>query len=289
MGQAKARRAALFAASPTCIFCGGSVAATTIEHCPPRSLFRDKAWPEGFEFTACEVCNGGSSDDDLMVAFLAQLKGGDEQTLRKGYGLMRQVHRQFPGMLARMFSKTPTSARADARRLGMRPQAGQTYQELGIVDIPAAMHRSVETLAGKLTKAIFFQKTGTPFPSNGGLQFQWFTNAQRLEHGRIVILDAMAGISAMSAPISRAGRDLKDQFDYLYSVDEAGELHMLQVVFGTVFGFVSIFSQVPGRLEGIEDGIAAQLGKEGEPSPLTWLSSDRNQERIVEAAERRPI
>ena len=256
-----------------CIFCGGTVAANTVEHCPPRGMFRDRVWPEGFEFPACTACNGGTANEDLMIAFLARLSGGDQETLSKGAGLMRDVHRRFPGLLASMFRRTtPIQARTDARRFGLRPKPGQTYQELGIVDIPEAMHESVAVLAGKLTKGIFYQKAGTAFPSEGGILFRWFTNAQRLEHGRIFVLDALKGIAAMGVPLVRAGKDLKDQFDFLYSVDESGDLHLLQVVFGTTFGFVTIFSQVPGRLEAIERDLLAKLG-DG-TFPFRWLSSN---------------
>jgi hypothetical protein len=275
MSQSSSRRAALFAACPMCIFCGGRVVASTVEHCPPRAMFRDKAWPEGFEFSACTSCNGGSSNEDLMVAFLAQLRGADQKTLQKGFGLMRSVNRQFPGLLDKIFSRSANEARADARRLGIRPRPGETYQQLGTVDIPDEMHRCVEVFASKLTKAIYFMKTGMPFPADGGIQFQWFTNAQRLEHGRIVLLEVLAGLAAMSAPVERSGRDLKDQFDYLYSVDEPKELHVLQVGFGEVFGFVSIFSQVPGRLEAMDERLAERFEGEQKKSPFKWLSSNR--------------
>lgn len=275
MGQSRTRRAALLAACPMCIFCGGQVAATTIEHCPSRAIFRERVAPQGFEFAACAGCNRGSSDDDLMVAFLAHLGGRDARVLKRGRGLMLQVKRQFPGVLQKMFSKSATEARSDARRIGIRPRPGETYQQLGIVDIPEEMHRCVEVFAAKLTKAIFYMKMGAPFAADGGIQFQWFTNAQRLEHGRIVLLEALAGLAAMSAPVARSGRDLKDQFDYLYSVDESRELHVLQVVFGEVFGFDSIFSQVPGRLEAIDDRLAERFEGEQKKSPFKWLSSNR--------------
>jgi len=204
---------------------------------------------------------------------------------------MYQIDRQFPGVLAKMFSKKATEARADARRLGIRPQPGQTYQQLGIVDVPEEMHRCVEIFAAKLTKAIFYMKMGAPFAADGGIQFQWFTNAQRLEHGRIVLLDALAGLAAMSAPVARSGRDLKDQFDYLYSVDESRELHVLQVAFGEVFGFVSIFSQVPGRLEAMDDRLAERFKGEQKKSPFKWINSNReknlNAARLSEVARRK--
>lgn len=259
-----------------CIFCGGSTLATTEEHCPPRALFHLKHWPEGYVFPACKSCNNDSSDEDLMVAFLAQLdpKTQDPEKSKKGFGLMRAVHRQFPEALQKIFNKSATEARRDARKLGMTPKPGKTYQELGIANVPEEMHKSVGMLASKLTKAVYYMQTNAIFPSNGGIMFQWFTNAQKMEHGKIVLLEAAAAFSAISPPKQRSGKDLKDQFDYRYSVGEQGELHLLQVVFGEVFGFVTIFSQTPGRLESMEDSIKQKL--DTSDSPFKFLSTNRS-------------
>jgi hypothetical protein len=62
MGMAKNLREEFFTKNPWCIFCGGTVAATTVEHCPPRAMFDNKEWPEGYAFPACASCNGGSSN-----------------------------------------------------------------------------------------------------------------------------------------------------------------------------------------------------------------------------------
>ena len=51
MGDKQRRLAMLAAAGAKCISCGGQAAATTEEHYPPRALFRDRAWPEGFTFS----------------------------------------------------------------------------------------------------------------------------------------------------------------------------------------------------------------------------------------------
>lgn len=253
MGEAKRRRK-LFDASSPCIFCGGQRVANTQEHCPPRALFREKKWPEGYVFPSCEDCNGGTSDDDLMVAFLAHLtKSGNSE--KNGFGLMLQVNKQFPGFIDGMFQRTTAEARRLGRKVGLRRGPGETYQELPVVKLPKEANQCVSVLAAKLTKAIYFKRTSAIFPADGGIMFQWFTNAQKMEHGRIVLLDAISHFAAMSVPKRRGGKDLSDQFDYKYSVSESGELHLLQVVFGDVFGFVTIFSQVPGCLESIEEGI----------------------------------
>jgi hypothetical protein len=209
-----------------------------------------------------------------MAAFLAHMRHGDAKMTDASIGIMKQTHRQFPGLLAKMLVRSPIEARAQAKRLGIPRQPGQTYMEAGIVNVTPEMDAGVAVLAGKLTKAIYYQRTGKVFPTDGAIQFQWFTNAEKAEHGRIVALAAVARYAALSAPISRSGKDLKDQFDYRYAADASGALHVLQVLFGDVFGFVSIASNVAGQLEDIETRVASQLeaeGVSGTPS-WTWLS-----------------
>lgn len=272
MGVARIKQKELEKASLPCILCGGHVLATTKEHCPPRSLFQLRQWPEGYEFPACAACNGGSSNSDLIVAFIAHMDpAANTEQLTKGFGLMRRVNKQAPKLLPAMFMSSAVEARAQARRLGMRPGPGQTYQGLGIANITDEMREAVESVAAKLTKAVYYMQTGSVFPVNGGIMFQWFTNAQLREHGRIPVLEAMAPMAATSPTIKRSGKNLKDQFDYRYSRDDTGDLHVMQVAFGQVFGFVTVFSQVPGKLEAIEASIKAKV-QDGE-SPFKFLST----------------
>ena len=79
MGEKKNRRETFLLAHPVCVFCGGGAKATTKEHCPPRSMFQGRQWPEGFEFPACDSCNHGTSDQDLLVAMLARMDPFENQ------------------------------------------------------------------------------------------------------------------------------------------------------------------------------------------------------------------
>jgi hypothetical protein len=68
MGEAKRRELSAkeraFGKSKMCIFCGGTVPADTIEHYPPKSIFSEKKWPDGYVFPACKPCNHGSRQED---------------------------------------------------------------------------------------------------------------------------------------------------------------------------------------------------------------------------------
>jgi hypothetical protein len=83
MGEAKRKRrrhAAVLAAHPWCIYCGGIHPADTIEHMPPIAMFDDRQRPRGLEFSTCRECNNGTrlSDTDAGRRTAANLLTRDE-------------------------------------------------------------------------------------------------------------------------------------------------------------------------------------------------------------------
>lgn len=176
-----------------------------------------------------------------------------------------------PDMVREMFTKSPIEARAIARRLGMKRDPGQSFQELPVINLPDRAHGAIGVLARKLSNAIYYMQTDKGFPAAGGIVFTWFTNAQKIEHGMIPALEALAGIALMSPPVHRNGQDLRDQFDHYYSTDDTHVWHLLQVTFGRVFGFVTFMCTTPGALEGVME--RARSAVPDGSDPFTWLTS----------------
>jgi len=76
MGEANRKNrahAALLAKQPWCVYCGGEVPATTIDHMPPRMMFRGKSRPNGLEFAACDNCNQATKHADLVASLLGRI------------------------------------------------------------------------------------------------------------------------------------------------------------------------------------------------------------------------
>ena len=74
MGESrrKSRKgAAIVAAEPRCIYCASP--SETVEHMPPRSMFRDKDRPSAMEFGACTACNGATRGADVVASVIARL------------------------------------------------------------------------------------------------------------------------------------------------------------------------------------------------------------------------
>jgi hypothetical protein len=84
MGEAKRKqysRAQFLLVHPRCAYCGD--AATTSDHCPPRSFFDRREWPETFEFPACGTCNEQARLDEQALAVLVGFRPTDQGEQRQ--------------------------------------------------------------------------------------------------------------------------------------------------------------------------------------------------------------
>jgi len=75
MGIAKQKQrsqAAFLKANPICAYCGDT--ATTVDHCPPRTFFIKREWPETYEFPSCKPCNEEGRSDEQVLAVLIRIK-----------------------------------------------------------------------------------------------------------------------------------------------------------------------------------------------------------------------
>ena len=264
-------RATLLAHNPSCVFCGGTAAATTIEHCPPRALFQFKQWPEGLEFPACATCNHGSGDDDAAVAMLARFSadgvGGDVDG--RVEGLIRNVAAQFPGVFANVVP-THLEARQRNRKLGIKPKPGELQQDAAPITLPEEVKRAVNTFARKLGKGLYYKHTNSVFPNDGTLVFNWFTNVELVLHGRYKLFETLSDIEGNAPGLVRGGKYLNDQFEYKISPSSDAGVFLLQAKLGRSFGIVLMGSRKAGPIEESLASLQAEHGREG---PIILLQS----------------
>jgi hypothetical protein len=107
MGEATRKnrsKAAILTASPWCIYCGGIEQATTVDHMPPRMMFRGKLRPGQFEFPACERCNTGTKASDLVASFLGRIFPDAESVLDQEdmQKVLRGMANNMPNVLQEM-------------------------------------------------------------------------------------------------------------------------------------------------------------------------------------------
>lgn len=271
MGAGTRHRQSFLRAHTRCAFCGGGAASESIEHCPPRSLFQNRQWPEGFEFPACKNCNQSSDDDDLIVAMLARMDPFEEKGNRDGRltGLMQAVNRQNPGLFQRMMPSA-VEARRKNRQLGIEPKNGQTHQEAGGVNVPEEFHAAVCTVGRKLAKGIYYRETSRIFPNSGCLLMNWFTNADLLRDGKYVVFDLLSEIGGNAPSVNRRGTFLNDQFSYKITFSTDTDILVLQARFGNAFGLVIFGCTLDGRLEAMIQRLREKSERDG---PFAVLQS----------------
>jgi hypothetical protein len=259
MGAATQHRQAFLRNHKTCAFCGGGAPSSTIEHCPPRSMFQHRQWPEGFEFPACQACNKGSSDHDLVIAMLARMDPFEDKGNLDGAaeGLMKAAHRQHPELFRKMMMGAN-------RELGLRPGPGQTHQDTHLANVTDEMREAVDVFAGKLVKGIYYMHAGAIFPADGCLVMCWFTNTDLLRDGKFQLFDVMKDMAGEAPALVRSGKFLNDQFEYKFSLSDEQHLLALQARFGNAFGLIVFGATTPGWLEQhirrLEDTMAREDG-----------------------------
>lgn len=270
MGMSRKRKDAFFTANPVCIFCGGLAKATTIEHCPPRAMFQNRDWPEGFEFSACSECNHGSADQDLIISLLARTDPFTDRGNADGRltGIIGSVHQKFPQLISKMMPSA-VKARDLNRRFSITPAPGQTNQEAGPVHVTDEMHAAVAVFAGKLSKAIYYMQLNRVFPSNGRLAMRWFTNSELfINNGRYPLFDTLQELQGVAPALFRSKSLLNDQFEYKFSLSDNHELLALQARFGFGFGFV-VFGNSSGAV--LDEYFAALEKRTGKQNPFAML------------------
>src|SRR5262249_61418480 len=116
MGEASQRRKSkqvLLKESPFCIFCGGNESATTIEHCPPRMMFRGKQRPHDLVFPSCERCNSGTSRSDLVASLLGRVyPDGTDMDAADMQKVLQALSNNMPELLQEMMLSDAEQAAA---------------------------------------------------------------------------------------------------------------------------------------------------------------------------------
>jgi hypothetical protein len=143
---------------PFCCFCGGTEAATTIDHIPPKACFPDGYWPDEFEFPACQACNQGSRRDDQLFGFYSQLLDFNESNrtpadAAKMTKLRDAVACNYPDALPDVSTAQPIY------------QVGSILTPYPIaisVQCPTLFQQPMQTLQRKLTHALYYRETGKP-------------------------------------------------------------------------------------------------------------------------------
>ncbi len=182
---------------------------------------------------------------------------------------METANKRFPGLFEKMMPSA-TEARRYNREIGLKPMPGQTHQEAGLVNVPAEFHNAICVFARKLAKGIFYREIGSPFPNNGCLLLNWFTNVDLIRGGKYIMFDILKELGGIAPPLQRSGKYLNDQFEYKLSLSQEKDIMVLQAKFGNSFGLIVFGSPLQGRLETVVARLREKTQRNG---PFAILQS----------------
>ena len=179
MSESRARKRAhgiILEQCPFCVYCGGSIRATTVDHVPPIGMFRSRRRPKGLEFASCLSCNGGTRLADLVAALLCRVypdsNGANEKEELER--LLTSVNNNVPGLLQEMHIGR-AGQKIARRRLPVSTDGGFLRTDGPLVS------NHMQTFASKLGFAFYYELTHSIIPPSGGVVARWFSNVDRLD------------------------------------------------------------------------------------------------------------
>lgn len=212
MGEAKQRsrgRQEVLARFPRCIYCD-STDALTVEHMPPRGVFKNKDRPSGWEFACCTDCNNGTRGVDAVAQFLSlmdplqETDWKDAQALR----LINALKRYAPVVTEELMSNPQQNVHIRHNGI-LRPAAEMR------ADGPAT-HAHLDAFAAKMAMASFATFTGRPLEMEGIIWTMWFLNGGMPTDTYRAVVSMMARFGQLEQGAKVSG----EQFAYIYNTDE---------------------------------------------------------------------
>ena len=175
---------------------------------------------------------------------------GHSEWTKNAQGVARVLPDVYRSMLLSV-----TEKRSHMRRIGIRPEPGQTTRDVPILSIDhPEFAEAARTITRKLFCALYYFRTGKILGPGGGIVSFWTTNAHSMD--QLLNTETLRPMLAQFPPIRRGNTQLGDQFACAYTVAEADPPSALFAVqfndaiamLGAAFGDISqctAFAQVP--------------------------------------------
>ena len=233
MGQSKQRKAT-FLANKFCVFCGGTVPATTIEHAPPRVMFIKKLRPKGHEFPACNRCNNGSSQQDQVAALM----------------LFSTAEAFFPGRVRPDFDKAALGVANNAAAAinyihtdaedEIWTNTDAAEQEILAVPVNKRLFSQwLNAWAAKQACAMWHQQTGLIVTEEQRILVRWKTNL--LDGGEKLHAKLSENLINRSR-FSQGKKNFDEQFFYNFAIGDSKDYGAFWMVLHSVVGVLCIIA-----------------------------------------------
>jgi hypothetical protein len=235
----KRRHAGVLEANPVCIYCGTN-AATTIDHMPPRVMFRLSQRPKGLEFASCRPCNEGTKRADLAATLFARTMPGirDEKEGAEWDRLLRDTDQAVPGLLQEIFVQNPHQS-ALIRQMGLESETRYLF-----AGGPLAFAH-MTAFGAKAGFALYFDAVKTIAHPDRRVQVRWFTNDEL--QNDVVPTSLTESLGAFKT-LEQGKLTAKGEFEYARGSFEGSGATVFYVVARQAFGICAFVADAPSDL-----------------------------------------
>ena len=216
MGEARRKqetRARVLIQHQFCCYCGE--AATTTDHCPPRTLFHKKNAPVGFQFPACAECNSNARLDDQIMGVLLRIspRGKGEAENLEWVRNLEGLKNNQPAVFREWAPTAPSVNKKLLRdRFGCD---GDTlrYAGYGTFTFGPLTVAALQRFAVRLAQVLYFKHCGETLE---GIVYPFHVDllAPNLRSG---VFDELLGFVPQFALPMRSGQYLHEQFSYRFN------------------------------------------------------------------------
>lgn len=238
MGNKRLHKQKFLREHSICCFCGGVNPAIEIDHVPGRVFFKERQWPDGYQFPACIECNRATRFDEKVVAFLARFNSGEESEAESSEfeAMMQELSRHDPEFISDIRPFTANETRRFLKQRNIEKPPGVVTSDIPLVKVGEVVNKAVRKFGRKLFLALWFKHTGTILPKSGGMRIVWLTNAsQKIDDSAIsTMFETLSGIPSLI----RNSHHLHDQFTYRYAITTSGDGAGFIVWFRQSFGLL---------------------------------------------------
>jgi hypothetical protein len=257
MGEANrklSRRQSFLLEHPWCAYCGAP--ATTSDHCPPRTFFQGRQWPETYEFPACEPCNGSARLDEQALAILVRSKLSEDASVSdqlEWEKLLRGVRNNQPHIIAEWTNMT-ANERKRAMRLAFGRDAGDRRRQegWGIANIGPMTQAMISRFMIKLSKALYYRHNRHIF--DGVLYVNHINRLSRDTTPEYI--SNILGMAPALPEIERNRKSLFDQFIYRFNHSPEHRVMYAVVQFGEqfIFQLIAMGPEMDAKLVELNQG-----------------------------------
>jgi hypothetical protein len=252
VGDARKKKQRFLAANSYCCFCGGNEIATSVDHVPPRTCFVERAAPEGFEFPACDRCQGATRLDELAFGMFVRLSDPSDENYRSAevQKIVQGIRNNLPH-LSPIVGLSTIDRRRALRAKGLTVPPGKTVAEIPMVGFPPAIDAYIHRYARKLAAALYYKEKGNPIGLDFVIWTGWTAATDKRQMEGYLQVAAMSPFRTVG---TRINLNFGDRFGYKCDKADDNDLFTAVAQFGQGLVIAMLVADGESAIEIDEDG-----------------------------------